>query len=397
MEENIIKNCLNIYNNNDHIYVDYKNKVCIKPWGYEFLCYESKNIGIWFLNIIYNNFTSLHCHLEKDTIVFVLEGLLEIETIDEKIILNEFDYFYIPKRKFHALKSLFENTKILEMEIYTENINYSDKNDLIRYKDVLKRYDNNYKNSVDIETDLDKYNYFLINNINNLEFKITENIKVSVLNNEIPCDFSDNIIYILLTGVIKIKNFYVKPGSIINDKFISFDNFSLLKIEYNNYKKVKKIVKNDEHLNFILSKNNDKKIILTSGCFDILHKGHIKILQEAKKLGDILIVCLSSDEQIKYLKGNDRPINQLLDRLELLKSIDYIDYIIPYQEKDYKNEKTLDDYMCKINPYYWVKGDDYSEINIRKLHPSLKNIKLIELENNVSSTIIINKIKNSIL
>ena len=88
-DENIILNSLNIYNNNDHNYIDYKNKVCIKPWGYEFLCYESTNIGMWFLNIKYNNFTSLHCHLEKDTIIFVLEGLLEIETIDQKITIRD--------------------------------------------------------------------------------------------------------------------------------------------------------------------------------------------------------------------------------------------------------------------------------------------------------------------
>ena len=64
------------------------------------------------------------------------------------------------------------------------------------------------------------------------------------------------------------------------------------------------------------------------------------------------------------------------------------------EEKDYKTEKTLDDYICKINPYYWVKGNDYFEVDIRKLHPSLKNIKLFELENNISSTIIINKIRD---
>ena len=106
-------------------------------------------------------------------------------------------------------------------------------------------------------------------------------------------------------------------------------------------------------------------------------------------------MCVSNDEQIKYLKGEDRPINNLDDRISVLKSISFIDYIIPYNEVNYVEERALDNLIIKINPDYWIKGNDYLEDKIRLLHPSIKKIKLIELENNVSSTKIINKIKNN--
>ena len=184
-DENIIKNSLELYKNNPHEYIDYKKKICIKPWGYEFLCYESKKIGMWFLNINYENGTSCHTHLYKDTIIIICEGLLEVELLDKKITLCEFETLYIPKRKFHALKSLSNNTKIIEIEIYTETTTFTDKNDLIRYKDDLKRYDNVYSNSININEELNKYKYFLLNELS--EYNITNNIKAKI------CDYIPTI------------------------------------------------------------------------------------------------------------------------------------------------------------------------------------------------------------
>ena len=390
-DENIIKNSLELYKKNPHEYIDYKKKICIKPWGYEFLCYESKKIGMWFLNINYENGTSCHTHLYKDTIIIICEGLLEVELLDKKITLCEFETLYIPKRKFHALKSLSNNTKIIEIEIYTETTTFTDKNDLIRYKDDLKRYDNVYSNSININEELNKYKYFLLNELS--EYNITNNIKAKI------CDYIPTIdinnINVLIEGKVIIDNMYISPGSIITKKFtVLDDNFLVLNLEFNNLLEHRKIIKNDYHLRNILNINIASNIILTSGCFDVFHKGHMKILREAKYLGDILILCLSSDSQIKYLKGEGRPINNLNDRIEVLKSISYIDYIICYDEEDFALEKSLDNYMYIIKPLYWVKGNDYSENEIRKLHPCLKNIKIIKHEDTISSSLIIKKIKN---
>ena len=71
-----------------------------------------------------------------------------------------------------------------------------------------------------------------------------------------------------------------------------------------------------------------EKIVLTGGCFDILHIGHIKFLKKAKSFGDYLIVLLESDENIKRLKGKDKPIFSLKERITILKPIKYVDKII---------------------------------------------------------------------
>jgi len=76
---------------------------------------------------------------------------------------------------------------------------------------------------------------------------------------------------------------------------------------------------------------NNKTIVIAGGCFDILHAGHIKFLKQAKKQGNILIILLESDESVKKLKGDNRPINQLLDRAEILAAVEFVDYIIPLE------------------------------------------------------------------
>ena len=82
-ELNTIKNN-NIAENNT--YVDYKSVVCIKPWGYEFLVYESKKIGTWFLKIVKNEGTSLHTHFKKDTFIVVLSGTAKLTLVNNEII-----------------------------------------------------------------------------------------------------------------------------------------------------------------------------------------------------------------------------------------------------------------------------------------------------------------------
>ena len=100
-------------------------------------------------------------------------------------------------------------------------------------------------------------------------------------------------------------------------------------------------------------KKTNKKIIFTNGCFDILHVGHVKYLEKAKKLGDILIVGINSDNSVKKLKGDKRPINNLYDRSCVLASLNSVDFVIPF------DEETPIKLIEAIVPDILVKGGDY--------------------------------------
>ena len=100
-------------------------------------------------------------------------------------------------------------------------------------------------------------------------------------------------------------------------------------------------------------KKSSKKIIFTNGCFDILHVGHVKYLEKAKKLGDILIVGINSDNSVKKLKGDKRPINNLYDRSCVLASLNSVDFVIPF------DEETPIKLIEAIVPDILVKGGDY--------------------------------------
>ena len=94
--------------------------------------------------------------------------------------------------------------------------------------------------------------------------------------------------------------------------------------------------------------------VWTNGCFDILHRGHIELFRYAKSLGDELVVGIDTDEKVKLDKGEDRPINNLQDRMYMLQSIKYIDKVIPFDStKDL--EKTIKWYR----PNIMVIGSDW--------------------------------------
>ena len=113
-----------------------------------------------------------------------------------------------------------------------------------------------------------------------------------------------------------------------------------------------------EHLQhkieFLRSKKPDSKIVATNGCFDILHIGHVRSLQKAKSLGDILLVGLNSDSSVKKLKGNNRPINNEKDRAEILAALSCIDFVSIF------NEDTAEKFLEIVKPNIYVKGGEYS-------------------------------------
>jgi len=99
--------------------------------------------------------------------------------------------------------------------------------------------------------------------------------------------------------------------------------------------------------------NANKKIVFTNGCFDILHVGHKRYLQQAATLGDILIVGVNSDASVKRLKGPDRPVNSEQDRAEMLSALGFIDYVVVF------DEDTPYELIKKVQPDVLVKGGDY--------------------------------------
>ena len=96
-----------------------------------------------------------------------------------------------------------------------------------------------------------------------------------------------------------------------------------------------------------------KRIVFTNGCFDILHRGHITYLSRAKALGDILIVGVNSDGSVQRLKGPNRPINTLEDRIQVLAALSSIDCLIAFEED------TPIELIRTIHPDVFVKGGDY--------------------------------------
>ena len=102
-------------------------------------------------------------------------------------------------------------------------------------------------------------------------------------------------------------------------------------------------------------KQQKRTVIFTNGCFDILHRGHASYLEQAKALGDVLIVGLNNDESVSRLKGDNRPVNLLEDRAFLLAALESVDYVVPFAED------TPYELIKRVLPQILVKGADYAE------------------------------------
>ncbi len=139
-------------------------------------------------------------------------------------------------------------------------------------------------------------------------------------------------------------------------------------------------------------KSKNKKIVFTNGCFDILHCGHIKYLQEAKSLGEKLIIGLNSDDSVRRLKGNDRPVNTQECRGEVLAALEAVDLVVVFEED------TPIEIIRKIVPNILVKGGDWKIGDIIGSDIVLKNggeVKSLSFVQGISTTSIIDKIKKN--
>ena len=97
-----------------------------------------------------------------------------------------------------------------------------------------------------------------------------------------------------------------------------------------------------------------KTIVLTNGCFDLVHVGHIRYLAAAKRLGDILVVGLNGDASVRELKGEGRPINSEQDRAELLAALEMVDHVVIF------GEKRITCLVKELRPQVYAKGGDYT-------------------------------------
>lgn len=101
------------------------------------------------------------------------------------------------------------------------------------------------------------------------------------------------------------------------------------------------------------ARRRGERIVMTNGCFDILHAGHVAYLEEAKALGDRLIVAVNDDASVGRLKGTGRPVNTLLDRMAVLAGLAAVDWVVPF------SEDTPERVICRLKPDVLVKGGDY--------------------------------------
>jgi D-beta-D-heptose 7-phosphate kinase/D-beta-D-heptose 1-phosphate adenosyltransferase len=138
-------------------------------------------------------------------------------------------------------------------------------------------------------------------------------------------------------------------------------------------------------------KNKEKQLILTNGCFDLLHTGHIMLFSASKQLGDILIVAIDDDESVKTLKGQGRPVIKAKERCRILSALDAVDYVVVFSSHELKKLIEI------IQPDVLTKGSNYTskEVFGRELVEKYGGrVELIPVIENISSTSIINNIKS---
>ena len=136
-----------------------------------------------------------------------------------------------------------------------------------------------------------------------------------------------------------------------------------------------------------------RKIVFTNGCFDILHAGHVRYLEQARDCGDYLVLGLNTDESVQQIKGPQRPLNNELDRAEVVGALKSVDAVVLY------GEQTAEVLIAKVKPDVYVKGGDYTldtlpEAKIVQAYGG--RVEFINMVQGRSTTNIIEKIKKTV-
>lgn len=102
-----------------------------------------------------------------------------------------------------------------------------------------------------------------------------------------------------------------------------------------------------------LRRKRNERVVLTNGCFDLLHPGHLEVLRQARALGDCLVVAVNSDASVRALKGPARPVIPQAERMELLAAVRWVDYVVPF------DEGTPIEVVRRLRPDIYAKGSDW--------------------------------------
>jgi D-beta-D-heptose 7-phosphate kinase/D-beta-D-heptose 1-phosphate adenosyltransferase len=186
---------------------------------------------------------------------------------------------------------------------------------------------------------------------------------------------------------VKIDKVDVKDVSGSGDIFLSilayymFKNFNIVS-STKLAARVATLTVKERGISIVNKKYLKHKIVFTNGCFDILHRGHLKLLKFSKKIGDKLIIGINSDDSVKKLKGKSRPINNIAKRINSLKKINLADEIIIF------NEISPINLIKKIQPDIIVKGGDYKKKNV--VGNKIAKVKIFPLIKGLSTTSLAN-------
>ena len=138
-------------------------------------------------------------------------------------------------------------------------------------------------------------------------------------------------------------------------------------------------------------KERGERVIMTNGCFDIIHSGHVNYLKKAKLLGDFLIVAVNDDKSVKRLKGNERPVNLLENRMAVLNALASVDLVVSF------GEDTPAELISFLQPDVLVKGGDYKEEDIagaKSVREGGGDIVILDFDEGCSTSLILEKLKN---
>ena len=188
-----------------------------------------------------------------------------------------------------------------------------------------------------------------------------------------------------LFNAVKFSNFIGAKSVQCGGNYVIQIN-DIYEFEHNN-KFITKLLDIDNLIEF-KKLNSHKKIVFTNGCFDIVHTAHLKLLKFCKSKGDILIVGLNSDNSIKRIKGDLRPINCEIDRAEFLQLLDFVDYVVLF------SDDTPFNLLSKLQPNILIKGGDYNVESIIGKEFA-EEIILYDFIEGKSTSNIIKKINNS--
>ena len=139
------------------------------------------------------------------------------------------------------------------------------------------------------------------------------------------------------------------------------------------------------------TKKRNERVVMTNGCFDIIHAGHVSYLMKAKSLGDFLVVAVNDDNSVTRLKGNGRPVNTLKNRMKVLNALASVDLVISF------SENTPEELISFLEPDILVKGGDYKEANIagaKLVKESGGDIVILPFDEGCSTSLILEKLNN---